>query len=117
MTPQATFLIGIGFAGGLGLTVAAYLQKYLRGILIDLCGTQARADFWMAFTNVALVGVPLACALAITPDTAVPAHPVVLQLAGQLKWALAGLIGTVLICGKAIAGFIPHEGSRAPLIK
>ncbi len=47
----------------LGLSVAAYLRPVLRRLLVDLCGTAERADFWLRVTVVLLALAPLAAVL------------------------------------------------------
>ena len=108
-TEIGTYLIGISLSGCLGLLVAVYLQTCLKNILKDLCGTEARVAFWMAYTNVVLVGVPMAFSMMSTPDRSNPL-PAVLQISGQLKWALLGLLMAVAICGRGIVDFIPRQG-------
>ena len=48
-----------------GLTILAcvlltgYLRHYLKRVLVDLCKTEERAQFWAAFSNILLIGLPL----------------------------------------------------------
>ena len=111
MLAPAVFFVGLGVTAALALTVVWYIKPHLRGILVDLCGTEVRADFWMAFTNVTLILVPIVFALEFYPDEA-QGSPVVLQLIGQLKWALIGLVASVVVLGFVLRSFIPRD--RAP---
>ena len=44
------------------------LRPYLNRILIDLCGTEERAQFWTVFSNILLVGCPLLISLMYQPQ-------------------------------------------------
>ena len=68
MSASSLFLVGIGITLLMSLTVVIYLMNPLRKILTELCGTRERADFWLAFSNVALMLTPLIFAASRTPD-------------------------------------------------
>ncbi len=44
-----------------------YLRPFLKRILVDLCGTEERAQFWTIFSNILLVGFPLLISLMYQP--------------------------------------------------
>jgi hypothetical protein len=109
MNNVSLFLCGLGTTVLASLLVVFYLHSHLRGILIDLCGTVERAEFWAAFTNLAFLLVPLIFALNYNPEFG--PRSAVLQVAAQFKAALIGLVVTVLVVGFVLARFI----SRSPL--
>ena len=102
------------FLSDVALTVFActglvlYLAKHLRLLLIELCGTADRADFWLAFSNVAMVVVPLIFALDYRLDFG-PDKPVVFEIAAQFKYALVGFIATLGALALILFRFIPRE--------
>ncbi len=108
MSVVAIFLIGVGTTAAVSLLVVAYLRSHLNAILIDLCGTAERARFWSAFSHVTLAVVPLIFAMQYRPalgqDTTA-----VLELGAQLKWALVGLVSSVVTLGIVIGSFIPRS--------
>jgi len=61
------------FVSGIGVTLitsfitVAYLKKRLQPILVDLCGTEERADFWTTFSNITLILTPLIFATWFIP--------------------------------------------------
>ena len=55
------FQIAIPLLAGIG--VAAYLRQVTRILLVDLCGTDDRANFWVRTTGILLAGTPLALVL------------------------------------------------------
>ena len=108
MNEVSNFLIGVGITLTVSMVVVVYLQKHLRRILIDLCQTEDRADFWTAFTNVTVVLVPVICAMFHRPG-AYGGGPGFFDVTTQLQWALMGLIGSVVGLGAVVASFIPTE--------
>lgn len=105
MSDSIIFLVGVGVTVALSLTVVVYLHRFLRAVLLDICGTRERADFWAAFSNVTLVLVPLICALFRHPRGGTS---VLLEIGDQLRWSLLGFVGSVLIVGFVLALFIPR---------
>lgn len=97
--------MGIGITLLMSLAVVIYLTRPLRKILTELCGTSERADFWLAFSNIALALAPLIFAVSYTPD--IGSNPVI-EIARELKWALIGLLSALLIIGWVISRFIPR---------
>ncbi len=111
MSTSSTFLLGIGITLVMSLTIVTYLRNPLRKILTELCGTRDRADFWLAFSNTALVLTALICAATCRPD---PEGSLVIQIATQLKWALAGALATLIVNGWVISRFIPRRTVTLP---
>ncbi|HXZ10873.1 MAG TPA: hypothetical protein VEG64_00645 [Candidatus Sulfotelmatobacter sp.] len=106
MNPISAFSAGIGVTLLLSVLVVKYLRSPLKKILVDLCGTSERAGFWLAFTNVALVLVPLAVALRFRPLASTLAG-FIFDLSGQLEGALVALIFTVIVLGLVLNRYIP----------
>ncbi len=48
----------------IGLAVSLYLRGVTTHLLVDLCGTEARSDFWVRVTTILITGAPLVLALA-----------------------------------------------------
>ena len=104
MGAVGTVLIGIG--------VVSYLRRPLQKILIELCGNEQRAEFWTAFSAIALGLVPMIFAINCRPSLGSDTVAV-FELADQLKWGLIGLIGTLLILGWVIGRTITRWEARA----
>jgi len=109
MSASILFLVGIGITLSMSLTTVIYLMNPLRKILTELCGTRERADFWLAFSNVALMLTPLIFAASFPPD---PGGNLVIEIATQLKWAFIALLTAMIIIGLVISRFIPRPASR-----
>ena len=55
MNPTVVFLGDLTLAIVVCAGTVLYLARHLRLLLIELCGTAERANFWLAFSNVSLV--------------------------------------------------------------
>ncbi len=102
--------IYLSFATELGLTVlacvsiTAYLRPYLKRVLLDLCKTDERAQFWMAFSNIILIGLPIIIALGFRPE-AVPSEAAVFEIIGRLSGNLAGYLFALVGVGIIVSFF------------
>jgi len=105
MTPSILFLTGLAISLATSFAIVVFLKVPLGRILVELCGTSERAEFWAAFTNVSIMLVPLIFALQY-PAELKERQSAVLEIATQLKWALAGLLATVVLVAWILSGFI-----------
>jgi hypothetical protein len=108
MTASVLSLVGLGLTLIATFAIVAYLRSPLHNILVELCGTRERAAFWVSFSNVTITLVPLIFAMQYTPDLKAGSSAV-LELAAQLKWALAGLLFAVLVLGWVLRGFTRRQ--------
>ena len=111
MTPSVLFLLGLAATLVASLAIVAYLRGPLHSILVELCGTRERAAFWVAFSNVTLALLPLIFAMQYTPE--LKGGTPVLEVAAQLKWALAGLLSAVVVLGWTLSRFIRRQPARS----
>jgi len=113
MSVVTVYLLAVALTLVASVVVVLLLRRPLLNLLIDLCGTQTRAAFWAAFSNVTLVLTPLLGAMHRQPGAGEPAF----ELAAQLEWALGGLLASVLVVGvvlaRSIASFERMRGVRA----
>jgi len=108
MNPTSIFVAGVAGTALACLGVIFYFASHLRKLLIELCGTPERADFWLAFSNVMLLLVPVIFALWDPPEPGQEV-PATVQVAVQLKWALIGLVTSVLTMGIVLSAYIPRR--------
>lgn len=90
--------------------IVAYLRPFLRKILLDLCGTDDRANFWMAFTNIWLIGMPAILSLNFSPVSTVP-EEIILEVVGKLSGNLGGFL-FALVCVGVIVSFFALVAPR-----
>lgn len=110
MTPTMLFLLGMMLTLVTAFAIVTYMRRPLHRILVELCGTQERAEFWVSFSNITLTLIPLIFAMQYTPELKA-GTTVALELAAQLKWALVGLLAAVLILGWVISSFIKRQAA------
>ena len=113
MNDISVFLIGIGVTLIASLLVVLVIRRHIRNVLVDLTGTEPRADFWSAFTSLQLFLVPLIVAMFFPPDGGGNVS-VFFQVIVQVRWSFMGLAGTLLVYGLIIIRFVQTRPSRPP---
>lgn len=114
MNPSMAFLTDVGLVAALSILLTAYVKPHLNSLLIELCGTAERASFWLAFSNVTLVLVPLIFALNYEPDVGLH-HNFVFEMAAQLKYAIIGFVTALSILAVILLRLVPGEKPRVRL--
>jgi len=87
-----------------GLVVVS-LSRSLRGVLVELCGTQERAKFWLAFASILLIGLPLIFGMGYNPEAAT-IEQAFFEIANQVKWNLLGFLVVLIGIGMVISFFV-----------
>jgi len=108
MSLTIAFLSDMGLAAFLSIGLVAYVKAPLRSLLIELCGTRERASFWLAFSNVALVLIPLIFVLDYKPELG-PGKSLIFEMATQLKYALIGFVIALSGLALVMLRFIPRD--------
>ncbi|MBC8115793.1 MAG: hypothetical protein H7062_15520 [Candidatus Saccharimonas sp.] len=90
------------------LATVAYLRGPMRGILNDRCQSEDRARFWLAFSNIVVVLLPMICLLSAYVSGGTVESPLVSELAVQVRWSLMGLFLSV-ICLAVVVASIPTD--------
>lgn len=91
--------------------IVRYLHPFLRKVLIDLCGTEERAQFWTVFSHILLIGLPLIIALNYQPE-ARDAEELFFEIAGKLSGNLGGFLFALVGVGLMVSFFA--WGARRP---
>ncbi len=104
MNAFAAFTIDFVITLLFGALLMAYIRTSLYGVLVDLCGGETRARFWLSFSVILLIGVPVASALGYVPagDGFGPGSPffdITMQLGRNLMSFLFALLGLGLVVG------------------
>jgi hypothetical protein len=98
------FLIQITITLIIVSLIAGYLRPYLKKVLIDLCGTVDRAQFWTAFSNILLIGLPLIFAFNYRPEST-NIEELFFSLAGKISGNLGGLLVALIGIGIIVSFF------------
>jgi len=102
------FLTGLGITVLTCFLIVIYFKPHLKKILLELNGDKERpANFWVAYTTIILMLVPLIFAIWIVPNDKY--ESVFFQISNQLKWALMGLVTSLVIIGIIIIRFVPRD--------
>ncbi|MBI3165280.1 MAG: hypothetical protein IPG44_10915 [Anaerolineales bacterium] len=89
--------------------ITGYVRPFLKRILIDLCGTEDRAQFWTAFSNILLFGLPLLFSLNYHP-LAANNEELFFEVAGRIS----GNLGAMLFALVGIGVFVSFFALFAP---
>ena len=102
----------------LGLMVATYLRGVTLRLLVDLCGTEDRAQFWVRSAAVVFVSAPLMFVLigARNPlECALPDAACAAQVLRQtVLWSIAGVLLAVAALTRGVGRRIPRETVALP---
>jgi len=104
MNTISYFLIQVALTLVISTLIVGYLRPFLRKILTDLCGTEDRAHFWTAFSNILLIGVPVIFALNYKSD-AKNTEELFFEVAGKLSGNLGGLLFALIGVGFIVSFF------------
>jgi len=104
MNSIVSFLIEVILTLILFSLVVAYLRPFLHRVLVDLCGTEERAQFWLAFSNILLIGLPLIFAFAYRPE-ATNGEELFFEMVGRLSGNLAGFLVAMIGIGMFVSLF------------
>ena len=104
MNPFLALFIEAGLTILACVLVTGYLSLYLKRVLVDLCRTEERAQFWAAFSNILLIGFPTIIAFRFRPE-ARTLEAAVFEIIGQLSGNLAGYLFALVGIGIIVSFF------------
>jgi hypothetical protein len=98
------YLLQIAVTVGISLAVVICFRPYLQRVLLDLCGSQVRAQFWMVFSSILLVGLPLIFGLGYNPLESEPGM-LFYDAASQVRVNLFFFLLALISIGCAVSFF------------
>jgi undecaprenyl pyrophosphate phosphatase UppP len=99
-----TYLLQIAITAATSLAIVAYFRPHLRRVLVDLCDTEERAQFWVVFSSIILVGVPLIFGMGYNPLESDPGK-LFFDAASQVRINLIGLLLALFGIGLFVSFF------------
>jgi len=103
MNSLALFLIEVFVCVGISFLVVSLLKPLLREILVDTCGNQARAEFWVMFTQLMLFIAPLLIVIYFAPTKEIVHINVVEVIQDTLFRSLLGDFLALAMIGRVIS--------------
>ena len=91
METYLSFAIELSLTLLASILITGYLRPHLKRVLADLCQTEERAQFWVAFANIILIGLPLIIALGFKPE-ALTSEEAIFEIIGRLSGNIAGYL-------------------------
>ena len=104
MNTLLAFTIEIGLTVLAFVAITGYLRPHLKRVLLDLCRTEDRAQFWTVFSNILLIGSPLIIALGFHPEAST-LDASIFEIIGRLSGNLAGYLFTLIGIGMIVSFF------------
>lgn len=107
------FLLQIATPILLGVCASLYLKDVTAKLLVDLCGTQERSDFWVRITTLLTITGPTLLVLAFgnVGGTGIPMGEI---LRHTLSLSLLGIVISVAFLARTIWKNIPQPPQAAP---
>jgi uncharacterized membrane protein YhaH (DUF805 family) len=99
-----SFVIEVALTLVISILLVRYLRPFLRKVLIDLCGTEDRAQFWIVFSSILLVGLPVIFAVNYKPE-AKGAEALFFEVAKKLSGNLGGFLVALIGIGLIVSFF------------
>ncbi len=118
MTWVVGFIVASAVALLATLLTLLLLRPHLSRLLTEVCGTRARAGFWLVVSllSIGIVGLLSGTATVGYPDSeSASAHEVFLGGVTQFRLLLLGLLGSVLVTAYGLVQAIRSFERRADL--
>ena len=90
-----------------GLAISLYLHSVLRKLLIDLCSTAERSDFWVRLSTILITAFPVLLSLWFG-HSGMPAVSLAEVLRATLIATTSGIVIGVAVMGWNISKSIPR---------
>ena len=104
MNTIIAFLFEVTITFVICLLTFRYLSPFLNRVLIDLCGTEERAQFWTTFSSIILIGLPLLFSLMYHPQ-AQKAEELFFELTHRISGNLIGFMFALVGIGLIVSFF------------
>ncbi|MBL8103227.1 MAG: hypothetical protein JNM02_11890 [Anaerolineales bacterium] len=98
------YLLEVILTLSISMLVFRYLRPFLNRILVDMCGTEERAQFWTVFSSIVLVGLPLLFALNYQPE-ATKAEELFFEITHRISGNMLGFLLALLVIGCIVSFF------------
>jgi small-conductance mechanosensitive channel len=104
MNTIVSFLIEVVITVTICISIVAYIRPFLYRTLIDLCGTEERAQFWLAFSSILLIGVPFMFSLGFRP-TGESTQDLFFGSIGRVGLNFGGFLFALIVIGMIVSFF------------
>ncbi|MCG8429154.1 MAG: hypothetical protein MI754_17500 [Chromatiales bacterium] len=102
MSPLPFFLLEITICLSITITTLLLIKPPLNDLLIELCGNEVRAKFWVMFTQIMLIISPLLIVIYFTPTYTITAQNLLQTLTDLLFQTLLGTFITLAMIGQIV---------------
>ncbi len=109
MNSLTLFIIEVLLCFGISISVIYLLKPLLRDVLVETCGTQTRAEFWVMFTQLMLIISPLLIVIYFAPTQGHDAINAAEAIQNTLFRSLLGDFIALMMIGQVIWKSIQRE--------
>lgn len=109
MNQITTYIVSLIVTLLVSTLVTLLLRAALRRVLVDLCGTEERANFWTIFSMIMLIATPLVIGMGYTPEVSASSD-LFFEMARQLRGNFFGYLFALAVIG----GFVSFFALFAP---
>jgi len=99
MSEVFLYFLGVGITLVFALVVVIYINKRFYQLLLDLTKKEERARFWLKYSNVLLLLVPLVFSMTIYPES-------MFDITSQIKWGIVGIVLSLFVFGLILVTYI-----------
>lgn len=104
MNTIGIYRLQIAIISGISLVLVTYFRPYLKRIMLDRCGTQEHANFWVVFSSILLADLPLIFGKGYNPPQNEPGM-LLFDATHQVRLNLLGFLLALLGIGCAVSFF------------
>jgi len=99
------YFLGLGITLIFALLVVTYLNRRFYHVLVDLTKKEERGRFWLKYSNVLLLLVPLVFSMTIYPES-------MFGITSQVKWGIVGLVLSLVTLGVIMVIYIARDAGN-----
>src|SRR5512147_1943563 len=104
MNSIVSYLLEVAITLAICALTFGYLRPFLKKVLIDLCGTEDRAQFWTAFSNILMLGLPMIIAFTYKPE-ATNMEDLFFEITRKISGNFGGFLFALFGAGMMVAFF------------
>lgn len=112
MNALSLFTIEISLCFGISAAVILLIKPLLRDVLIETCGTEKRAEFWVMFTQLMLIISPLLIVIYFAPTETSATTNIAEAMKDTLFRSLLGDFMALAMIGHVIWKSISSENTK-----
>ncbi len=104
MSQISSYLVSLTATLIISILLTLILRGSLHNVLVDLCGTKERANFWTMFSMIMLIAMPMVVGMGYTPEST-QGNDLFFEMMRQLRGNFFGYLFALAVIGGFISVF------------